>query len=270
MSFSRIEDEAVSKPAVARTFLILALLAAAGCVASPHYVNSPDFVPTAGVRGVVFVADGAGGYHATSQALRQVAREASIPVHIETVRWSHGYGRVAADLFDRSHLQDEGHELAQRVAEFRRAYPGMAVYLVGHSAGCLIVLEAGAELPPDSVDGMVLLLPAVAADYDLRPALRSSRGGIDAFYSRRDWFYLGAATSVVGTPDGAWGADTAGRIGFRPVVQTPDDALLVGRLRQHPWAACVAWTGNRGGHYDTYQPNFLRAYVLPLLTSRSW
>jgi hypothetical protein len=119
-------------------------------------------------------------------------------------------------------------------------------------------------LPPDSVERMVLLAPAVSATYDLRPALASCRRGVDVFYSGRDWAALGIGTALVGTADRRWSA-AAGRVGFRPVADCPGDQALFARLRQHPWHPCVTWAGNAGGHYGGYQPAFLRAYVLPLL-----
>ena len=68
---------------------------------------------------------------------------------------------------------------------YRQAYPGRKVYLVGHSAGCAVVLAAAERLPTDSVDRLILLAPSVCVTYDLRPALRTVRCGIDVFYSDR-------------------------------------------------------------------------------------
>ena len=47
----------------------------------------------------------------------------------------------------------------------------------------------------------------------------------------------------------------------------PPDAVLYGKLRQHPWDPVVAWSGHGGGHYGSNQAGFLRAYVLPLLVA---
>jgi pimeloyl-ACP methyl ester carboxylesterase len=171
---------------------------------------------------------------------------------------------VLADEIDYAHARCEGLRLAGRVAAYRRACPSAGVYLVGHSAGCAVVLAAVEALPPGTVEGVVLLAPALSADYDLRPALRNLRCGVDVFCSRRDWFYLGLGTAVIGTVDRSWGA-VGGRVGFRPTGDSAEDLALYARLRQHPWDPCLAWTGNQGGHYGGYQPAFLRAYVLPLL-----
>jgi pimeloyl-ACP methyl ester carboxylesterase len=214
---------------------------------------------------VVFAADGAGGFQATSRSLRQTAAEQGLPVLVETVAWTHGYGRVLADQIDRAHLEAEGRRLAERVASWRQRWPDRPVYLVGHSAGCGVVLAAAESLRQGSVERIVLLAPAASAEQDLRPALACARLGVDVFHSKRDWGYLGVGVALAGTTDRRW-APAAGRVGFRPAAAGPCDDALFAKLRQHPWDRSVAWTGNRGGHYGTYQPTFLRAYVLPLLT----
>jgi hypothetical protein len=138
------------------------------------------------------------------------------------------------------------------------------VTLLGHSAGAAVVLGAAENLPPGVIDEIVVLAPSVSRDYDLRPALRSSARGIDAFSSENDRLALGVGTYVLGTADRRW-VPAAGRVGFRPIVESSEDAALVAKLRVHPWHPIVAWTGNHGGHDDSYRSGYLRAYVLPAL-----
>src|SRR5205823_952067 len=52
--------------------------------------------------GVVFVADGSGNLHATVDGLSQVVGDAGVPLDVVAVGWSHGTGRVFADLHGRS------------------------------------------------------------------------------------------------------------------------------------------------------------------------
>jgi len=213
----------------------------------------------------VFVADGAGGFLEASDSLRRALAEEGRPLCVETFYWSHGTGRILADQIDAGHARQEGQQLACQIAAYRQRAPQSEIYLVGHSAGTGVALAAAEGLPPGSVDRIVLLAPAVSREYDLRPALRTARGGIDVFVSQRDVGYLGLATAVLGTADRTW-SSAAGRVGFRPQVVCPEDFSLFAKLRQHPWNPCVEWTGNHGGHYGTYEPRFLHAYVLPLLT----
>lgn len=257
-------DGYVAKRRLFLSCLILpAVLVVAGCATSHHEVLTPTYVP--GQRGVVFSVDGAGAWQATSASLQRAIVDARLPLGVEPFEWSHGYGRFLADQMDYEHARAEGQCLAAKVAACRQTCPGGEVYLVAHSAGSAVVLAAAESLPPASVDRIVLLAPSVSADYDLRPALRCVRYGMDVFSSKRDFAYLGLGTALVGTADRKWGTAAAGRTGFRPEAATMEDTLLLDRLRQHPWDPCVAWTGNHGGHYGGYQQGYLRAYVLPLL-----
>jgi pimeloyl-ACP methyl ester carboxylesterase len=213
---------------------------------------------------VVFVANGSGDFRTVSANLGEVVAEISPPLQVETFVWSHGYGRYVTDHVDHANHLRCGRRLADQVAAYRQAYPERRIYLIGHSAGCAVVLAAAEALPPDSVDRIVLLAPSVCVCYDLRPALRSARRGIDVFHSGADTVILGLGMRIVGTAE--HGCRTAaGQCGFTPILSCPADALLYSRLRQHPWDPVVQWSGNDGGHYGSNRPGFLRAYVLPLL-----
>jgi pimeloyl-ACP methyl ester carboxylesterase len=218
-------------------------------------------------QGVVIVCDGSGDFRTLSTGMACAVAEAGLPLYVETFVWSHGYGRYVRDHTDHCNHLAKGCALAQRVLAWRRAYPCLKIYLAGHSAGNAVVLAAAERLPPDTVDRIVLLAPSVSPGYDLRPALASSREGIDAFVSNRDRVVLDFCMRVVGTADGGRGP-AAGRVGFRPVVGTPADAALYTRLRQHSWDPAVSWTGHAGGHYGSNRVCFVSAYVLPLFFAR--
>jgi pimeloyl-ACP methyl ester carboxylesterase len=235
-----------------------------GCAVSRQEVHPAVIVPD-GQRGVVFVVDGAGSFHATSEAFQKAVQEACLPLSVVPVEWSHGFGRVVADHTDWNHAQEEGCRLAGEIAAYRQDHPGSAIYLVAHSAGSGVALTAAGVLPPNSLDRIILLAPSVSTGFDLRPALRSTREGIDVFYSSRDVFSLGLCVAFVGTADGCRGCQAAGRFGFQARPETPEDAVLFAKLRQHPWERCVLWTGNLGHHSGTKHQRFLHAYILPLL-----
>ena len=103
-------------------------------------------------------------------------------------------------MADHANQLAAGNRLACQVANYRQTYPDRNVYLIGHSAGCAVVLAALDQLPPDSIDRAILLAPSVCVSYDLRPALRAARG-IDVFYSGEDRWILGACMWLVGTAD---------------------------------------------------------------------
>jgi pimeloyl-ACP methyl ester carboxylesterase len=203
-----------------------------------------------------------------SNAFQRAIEDAHLPLGVEVFEWTHGQGRILADQMDAAHARAEGLQLAGQVVSYRRHYPGGEVYLVGHSAGCAVILAAVEALPPNMVDRIILLAPSVSVDYDLRPALRNCRDGIDVFCSPRDVGYLGVGVSLIGTADRRW-RPAAGRVGFCPQGVTAEERALYAKLRQHPWDPCLDWSDNHGGHFGTYQPIYLRAYVLPLLTRAS-
>ncbi|MBY0525991.1 MAG: lysophospholipase [Gemmataceae bacterium] len=218
-------------------------------------------------RGTIYAVNGAGSFQGSSAALCKVVGEERLPYTVEVVPWSHGAGRFLADQMDYDHARAEGRQLAEKIAAYKQRNPCGQVFIVAHSAGSAVALSAAESLPPGSIDRIVLLAAAVSADYDLRPALRCCRCGIDNFYSDRDRYYLGIGAGIVGTTDREWTAP-AGRVGFRPVIATADDECLYRKLHQHPWDSSQSWTGHTGGHTGSYRPEFMRAYVLPLFGPR--
>jgi pimeloyl-ACP methyl ester carboxylesterase len=218
--------------------------------------------PEQPTRGVVFVADGSGDLRQVSENLAVVAQESRAPLTVERVQWSHGKGAIFPDLHDAENHKQQGKILAQQILAYRQTHPDHRLCLIGFSSGASVVLAAAEHLPPHTLDRMVLLSPSVARRHDLRPALRCSREGIDAFLS--EWDMISIMLFALGTGDG-FGNPVAGRSGFSPVVQSPADELLYRGLRQHTWQGPARWQGHDGGHFGCYHRDFLRQQVLPLL-----
>jgi len=240
----------------------------AGLMACVPLIGRPAWgddlpVPEAGQHGVVFAVNGSGNLQFTSTALEKAVMDAGLPLTVVTVEWSQG--SVVADHIDWQHAQEQGYRLADQIASYHQARPSHAIYLVAHSAGSGVALTAAATIQPGLVDRIILLAPSVSADYDLRPALRGTRDGIDVFYSRRDVFSLGFGVAFVDTSDGCRGCQAAGRVGFRVQDETTEDAVLYARLRQYPWDRSQARAGNPGFHSGARRPRFLHTSVLPLL-----
>jgi pimeloyl-ACP methyl ester carboxylesterase len=237
--------------------LMLALLLSPGPTGS--YVARSD------LPACVFVADGAGNFRACSKALRRAVDDEHLPIDIEPVPWSHGYCRILSDQMDHANALAQGHHLAEHVCALHALCPRVPIYLVGHSAGCAVILTAAEALPPRTVQRIILLAPSVPAGYDLRPALHTVRQEIDVFCSGQDYWYLriGMLLTNILRPGQRV---AAGHCGFLPVLETPDDAALYAKLTQYPWEPCLTWTGHGGGHFGCYQQKFLRTFVLPLLS----
>ena len=264
MCTRRRSRQAFDLPGLKTLVITLSLIGASGCAGLRPAISS--YNPACPPRGVVFVADGAGGFDSTTAAVIDAIAEESLPLRVERFDWTHGLGRVLADHFDRPHSECEARKLAAEITRLGCCKPRPNIYLIAHSAGAGVTLYTTESLPPDSVDRIILLAPSVSADYDLGPALRSSRCGVDVFYSHRDRAFLGFWTTVLGTTDRQWATAAAGRVGFQPCPTGTEQDLLLSRLHQHPWDPSKRASGNRGGHYGSYEPAFLHAYVLPLLS----
>lgn len=245
--------------------LALALVALSGCstFTTVDYARMrANPVPGIQTPAAVFVADGAGNFQVASQTLRAVARADGYPLEVICFDWSHGYLRMLADQVDYPHARSEGRKLAELIAGYRAVHPDTPVYLMGHSAGAMVILTALEELPPCTIDGAVLLSPSVSALYDVRPALQAIKDGLHVFYSHDDYLYLGVVTRLLGTSDRRW-TSSSGRVGFlvAPVCYGGEMA----KLSQRAWRPEDAALGNNGGHFGNYQPDFLRHHVVPLL-----
>ena len=118
---------------------------------------------------------------------------------------------------------------------------------MGHSTGCAVLLAAAERLPPGSIEKITLLAPSVPDQYDLRPALITSRKGIDSFYSPQDQLVLGLGMMIIGTTDPN-SRTAAGLSGFRQIYSGPNDAALYQKLTQHPWDSSMESSGNDGSH----------------------
>jgi pimeloyl-ACP methyl ester carboxylesterase len=244
-----------------RIAIALTVVMLPACTMLPHDVAAP--VPPVPPTHVVFVADGAGDYRSASTSLRETAAADGWPLDIRTFVWSHGFLRNLADHTDYDWARDRGRELAGQVLAQKAARPDIPVSLMGHSAGSFVVLEAAAQLPPDTLERIVLLAPSVSSKFDIKPALTAARNGMDVFYSKNDRVWLGAFTAMAGTSDSSTETRPAGRFGFEPQV-APSEVPLYSKLRQYEWNPTLDQVGNDGGHYGAYQPGHLKKFVLPL------
>lgn len=239
---------------------LLARLPLGGWLSGSARAEGPPVAPSC----VVYVADGAGNFQCSSKALRQAVAEDSIPLCVETVRWSHGHMRVLADMVDEENARRHGQELANQIAQRRQSCPTDRITMVGHCAGCAVVLFAAECMPPGTVDRIILMAPSTYARYDLRPALRASREGIDSFFSNKDNVCLGFGIKI-GACLGGKCNPPAGRVGFDLPADACNDLECYANLRQYPWTPSLSCTGHKGGHFGCYQPLFLRNFILPLM-----
>jgi hypothetical protein len=185
-----------------------------------------------------------------------------LPLQVETIPWCR-YGKATWDHTDYEAQMAAAKNLAVMIQHYRQVCPNGPVYLIGHSAGTHVVLEAAGSLPPDTIERIALLAPSVSNHYDLRAALRASRRGIANFYSTQDEV-VSLGVAMLGTADRRSGKP-AGETGFAPPPNCPD-ADLYCKLRQYYWRPEIARaTGHLGGHNGFTRAGYLEACVLPLL-----
>ena len=133
------------------------------------------------------------------------------------------------------------------------------IELIGHSAGCGVVLGALARTHRQATD-VVLLAPSVSPEYDLRAALKHTTGETHVFYSTNDTLFLHWRTGHFGTYDDVK-TPAAGYAGF------DTDALDSGErqhLIQHAYNPAWQSLGNTGGHGGALAKPFVQQVLAPL------
>lgn len=229
-------------------------------------MEAPMPIPATHRLGIVFVADGAGESTTVADNTQKILAARAVPFCRYAISWSRSV-TPSDDYRDYDAQMAGARRLARLVIAYRATYPNEKIYLVGHSAGTHVVLAAASMLPPNTVDRIAVTAPMVSCRYDLRIALRSSRDGIDVWFSSEDGL-AAEASEKFGTADRQPGR-TAAELGF--VAPPPDfpEAALYHRLRQYPYQNAFMRVGHDGGHFGFSRLSFLDAYVLPtMLTPR--
>jgi pimeloyl-ACP methyl ester carboxylesterase len=212
--------------------------------------------------GILFIVNGSNADYTVSENIDLIVAHDKLPLQVETVRWCR-CANMCRDHLDYDAQIAGAQNLTAMILGYRRQCPHGNIYVMGHSAGCHVALVAAGNLPPDTLDRVVLLAPSVSNEYDLRPALRACRRGILHFYSKEDQVVqIGA--EMLRTADLRY-TKMAGETGFIPLPPTVPDAKLYWKLRQYYWHPDLHRAGHCGGHYGHTKVGFLDACVLPLM-----
>lgn len=183
----------------------------------------------------------------------------------EIYDWT-GEDRGLKALMNRKRADAEAAKIAEKVIAHRKAHPKGQILLTGHSGGTGLIIFALEKLPKDvSVDGALLLSPALSPDYDLSAALAHVTGRVYVFHSTLDYLVLGLGTKLFGTIDRKNG-DSAGRVGF---VQPKDaaDPKQYEKLVSCPYDKGWLKYGNIGDHVSVMSRAFSRHVLSPLILS---
>jgi pimeloyl-ACP methyl ester carboxylesterase len=221
---------------------VLLALCAAGCAGRP--------AATSGREATIFVPGvfGDGGWY--DGLCRAVAEKHNAP---EVVTWGAPKPFFVANFSNPGIHQDAEQKLAARID----ALPPdiRTIRLIGHSAGCGVVLGALSQ-SQRTVSDVVLIAPSVSPTYPIAASASHVSGNIHVFVSSLDTVFLKWRTGNFGTYD-AVRTPAAGYAGFAKPLPP--------RVVEHQYDESWKALGNDGGHMGGVAEAFVRAQVLPLL-----
>jgi len=219
-------------------------------------------------RGLVIVLPGIEGRSGFNEAICRGLNDGGVNWAIELYDWTSKWGPLHS-LRGESRNREKAFAIASRVIRYQDSHPGRPVVLVGQSGGGAMAAWAAEALPSGrSVDGVIMLSPALSPRYMLDWSLGNSRRGIVNFYSPRDWIFLGVGTVVYGTMDGRH-SESAGRIGFK-VPSAGGRPRCYRKLYQVAWQQKMAETGHSGLHLTSGGWRFVMTYVAPFVLAETW
>ncbi len=219
-------------------------------------------------HGLTLVLPGIDAPSVFNSSVAQGLEDGGVDTAIEVHDWT--TGTILAWPVHLLHLdrnKQQARVLAQKIVKYQDRYPGRPVHLIGHSAGCAIIVFALEELPPEhSVTSAVLVAGALSPDYDLSPALSKTSDGIWNYSSPFDALFLGVATTALGTVDRAH-RPSAGATGFNrpPGHSQKVHELYETRLHEVPYEISMLWDGNTGGHFGATNVTFAREQLAPVI-----
>jgi pimeloyl-ACP methyl ester carboxylesterase len=221
----------------------------------------PGPAQNVGCQPLVFIVNGeAGSTHLTDSVLL-LNGESRLGLRIQAVTWATHLSH-SEDVVDQQAQLKAAARIACTVQALRKDAPNLPIFLVGHSGGAHVVLRAAEMLPEKSIDRIIVVAPAVSCTYDLTRALKTSRGGIDNFYSEDDSLLDHMAESV-GTADGMK-CRPAGVTGFRLASSDRNDCEAYRNIRQHRWT--IDYSGG-GGHYTWTRYHNVKKTIMPMFSA---
>ena len=240
------------------------------CIAIPFPLlacqSQPYVTPERLDKGLVVVLPGIEGRSYLNESIRNGIVAGGVDYAVEIYSWGSFLGPFYnLRATTRNHKKSE--ELAEKIKQYKKDYPGRPVFLVGQSGGGAIAAWTAEKLPPgEKVDGIIMINAALSREYDLDLALKHSNRGIVNFCSNQDWVFLKLGTTAFGTMDGPNSA-SAGKEGFIIPIDLPDS---YDKLFQIVWTKEMLMHGHYGGHLSSSSEGFISQFVAPLIRAPFW
>lgn len=228
----------------------------------PAAEDSP--VPVDTTHAWLLHVPGIAGECRIDQTLVSGIREGGFKGGSEIYDWT-GVNKGIAALMNRERNDTEAQKIADKIVAQRKKDPEGRILLTGHSGGTGLIVFALEKLPKEiSVDGVLLLSPALSPAYDLSKALTHVSGKLYCFSSTLDILVLGMGTKLFGTMDRKQG-DSAGRIGF--VMPESADTKQYEKLVSCPYEKAWMQFENIGDHVSVMSRSFSKHILSPLILS---
>lgn len=230
-----------------------ALAVALTSIASTRAVVEPSVTSLAPGRLIILP-----GIHNTRFHLAGFARRASsqLPnVDVEIRRWGLPFLGLH-NLRARERNRETAARLAAEIAAWRREHPDELLYLVGYSGGGGLAALTIESLPGDvRVDRLILVAPAVSADYDFARELLPHVGDYVVNFSSEKDLQVGLGTRMFGTIDGIK-SRSAGFAGFTGAHE---------RIVEWRWSPADRHVGHHGNHVSYLGRRWQESVLLPAL-----
>jgi len=231
----------------AGAILALILFVAVGC-AQKH--------PPADKR-IVFLLPGVAGgkYETLTRAIEESAK-----CEVRRVPWGAPAPLFMLNFSNQKIHDDAERKLADAILEYRATHPSAEIDLIGHSAGCGVILGALKRLPADAhICTVALLAPSVSPAYRLTYVIPKLER-LHVFTSSHDTVFLKWRTSHFGTYDNIK-TPAAGNAGFDLTCLSSE---LRAKVIEHPYDDAWKSLGNDGGHFGTLSESFATSVIAPL------
>ena len=217
-------------------------------------------------RGLVVVLPGVEGEGIFNWLIVHGLGQGGVPYAMEVYDWTTGvFAALFVHIATWRRNKEQARRIAERIERYAVAHPDRPIWLVGQSGGGgMAVLAMEALSDGVTLEGAVLIAPALWRDHNLCTALRRVRDRTYHYFSGRDVFFLGLWTHLLGTIDRVHGA-CAGRTGFRrPAgITGEEEKHYDSRLVQIDCSRGLWRTGHIGLHLTSSSPKFIREVVAP-------